>query len=1027
MPFNSLSNYELSIEYQSVRDAITEKLDNNRFIEFMQSYKQHNLPPEASLPEGSQYYDISEFNTQFGNNENKLSIMHFNVRRIARNRGNLIALLETLNIKLEIIVLTEIGDDADAYINDVNFPDYDSYIDVPLNNKYGGTAILVRKGLGRVSSKDDLRMSKNCTCNKCAFENNWISVYSKGVNYIIGAIYRHPNGDVSHFINSLECSLEKIPPQQTCLLIGDMNIDLLKIDQNMTFDYYTTLTSYNFLPYITTPTRVTDTTATLIDHVFLRVNNKLRNVKLSSGVLFSDITDHLPCFMIIDISSNNDKNERPYIRIFSERNISNFKNSLAQINWEEVLNAHDVSQNCTNFYEKIHTLYNTNFPLIKQSRKRSKDKKWLSGNLKACIRKKHQLYVRQLKSPTTNNIQKYKTYKNILTSCIHEAEGMYHQKLFSDKQSGILNFWKTYSQTLNPIKKSNKNHLEKLIVNGQTLTRDIDIANGFNDYFCSVGEKISSKIKATGNFNSYMKYKTDETFFLMPVVATEVLNEMLKLNPQKACGPDNITTKLIKTCADELKNPLTHLFNAAIASAQFPDPWKIAKVLSLYKKKSKYFPENYRPISLLNCFGKILEKLVYKQMIKFIEKHKILYLYQYGFRKNYSTCLALIDIVDKIKNALDQNDYVMGIFLDITKAFDSINHGILYSKLEHYGFRGHSLDFIRSYLTNRKQFTWAQGISSEIKGISYGVPQGSILGPLLFLIYINDIQYTVKNREIRLFADDTGLFIQDKEPHKLIQKGEIIMAEVVKWFKLNKLELSIGKSNFIIFHGVRKNKVDSITELKIGTETLQRSNTVKYIGVTLDECLSWDQHIDSVCSSLVKYFSVFYNIRNSMNRRIVRIIYYACIHSRIKYGIEVYGAASNTKIRKLQILQNKLLKVLTKSNYRHSTDKLHKDLDILKLKDIYKSSLLHFVYNCVKGSPIDPFKNYFTHRSDQHDYNLRNNDDLTRRNVSLNMGQSTTHYTGATLWNDLPDNLTDIKTIGSFKRGLKNHFLQNYM
>ena len=166
--------------------------------------------------------------------------------------------------------------------------------------------------------------------------------------------------------------------------------------------------------------------------------------------------------------------------------------------------------------------------------------------------------------------------------------------------------------------------------------------------------------------------------------------------------------------------------------------------------------------------------------MKFIEKHKILYLYQYGFRKNYSTCLALIDIVDKIKNALDQNDYVMGIFLDITKAFDSINHGILYSKLEHYGFRGHSLDFITSFLTNRKQFIWAQGISSEIKGISYGVPQESILGPLLFLIYIIDIQYTVRNREIRLFADDTGLFIQDKEPHKLIQKGEIIMAEMVQ-------------------------------------------------------------------------------------------------------------------------------------------------------------------------------------------------------------------------------------------------------
>ena len=157
---------------------------------------------------------------------------------------------------------------------------------------------------------------------------------------------------------------------------------------------------------------------------------------------------------------------------------------------------------------------------------------------------------------------------------------------------------------------------------------------------------------------------------------------------------------------------------------------------------------------------------------------------------------------------------------------------------------------------------------------------------------------------------------------------------------------------------------------------------------------------------------MFYTIRDSVHR-ILRIIYCACIHSRVKYGIEVYGTDSNKKIRKLQTLQNKLLKVLTKSNYRHSTDKLHKDLEILKVKDLYKSSLHHFVYNCVKGSPINPFKNYFAHRSDQHDYNLRNNDDLNRRNVSLNIGQSTTQFTGATLWNDLPDNLTDIKTIGN--------------
>ena len=547
-----------------------------------------------------------------------------------------------------------------------------------------------------------------------------------------------------------------------------------------------------------------------------------------------------------------------------------------------------------------------------------------------------------------------------------------------------------------------------------------------NSYFCNVGENFAKRIGSiTGHFSTYLKNQVNQTFFLFPVIQDELEKELCILNPKKATGPDLITPKLAKYCADILAKPLTVLYNKSIEQAKFPNALKLAKVIALYKKDSRNLPNNYRPISLLNCFSKLFEKLIYNQMIKFIDKHKILYMNQYGFRKEHSSTLALIDIIDEIKFAIDNGEYAIGIFLDIEKAFDSINHKILLHKLSHYGFRGHINNFLASYLSNRTQFTEVNGIKSSVKYINYGVPQGSILGPLLFLIFVNDIGPVLKSKG-RLFADDTSILVHNQDINSLLHQANELVKQTKTWFLLNKMSMHIGKSKFILFHGTGKDPLSHITHLEACGDKLPRVNVFEYIGINIDETLSWTYHIDELCKSLLKYFSIFYNIRDFINTHIARITYFTCIYSRIKYGIEVYGNTTSQNLDRIQVLQNKLMKVLTKRNRRYSTNALHNDLNILKVEDIYRFTTSQFTYKCINKEHPEKFHNYFVRRSTIHDHSTRQINDIDLPHIHAELGRSTTKYTGGSIWNDLDKDITDCKTLYTFKRRLAKHYKLKY-
>ena len=250
---------------------------------------------------------------------------------------------------------------------------------------------------------------------------------------------------------------------------------------------------------------------------------------------------------------------------------------------------------------------------------------------------------------------------------------------------------------------------------------------------------------------------------------------------------------------------------------------KVAKVLAILKKGHHYLTDNYRPISLLSCFNKIFEKLIHRRLISFLDSHDVIFKYQFAFRKLHSTSFALIEITDKIKKLLDEGNLVLGIYIDLSKAFDTVDHEILLYKLAAYGIRGHANNFLRSYLTNRQQYTFINGCKSNLRHINCGVPQGSVLGPLLFLIYINDMQHAVDPNYLRLFADDTGIFLHNRHLGTLVNNSKTYFKNLKKWFACNKRTLNESKTLFYIFHTKNKHVPIELTEIEMDSTIIRRT------------------------------------------------------------------------------------------------------------------------------------------------------------------------------------------------------------
>ena len=520
-------------------------------------------------------------------------------------------------------------------------------------------------------------------------------------------------------------------------------------------------------------------------------------------------------------------------RSFCDRNIANFKQCILHESWDFVYESNDLQTAFSRLQGVIDLHLNTNFMKRTFTMNYKNRYSWITEALREKIKCKNQLHAIAVSSHDGNIMKEYKEAKKVLHSALRNSVTSYFDDQLEINKEDISKTWKVLRFILGLDSNTNKQENNFLIEN-KLVADSLDIANGFNNFFESIGPKLANNLKSDIDPLSYVNYNINS--IVVQEVSSNQVKEVVNSLNNSSLGHDELPPFVARACMDELIEPMTHMVNESLKSGLFPSELKLARVVPIFKSGDPSLLTNYRSISVLSFFSKKIEKIVYNLVFDFLNGNDN---YQFGFRSKHSTQQALITLVDRVTKSLDRSNIVVSLFIDLKKVFDTVHHRILLRKLYAYGIRSVLLKWFESYLTDRSQYVIYDGVRSETMVVECGVPQGSILGPLLFIISMNDICNISDLMFAIMYADDTCFLINGTDMNTLIKQLNVELESLCIWFKSNKLSLNTQTTFYMVFHRARLKSIDkSSMDIIMDNNILTKVNSIKYLGIIVDHKLN---------------------------------------------------------------------------------------------------------------------------------------------------------------------------------------------
>lgn len=960
----------------------------------------------SKLPKKDQPDDIKKIKTS----KNEMLILNLNCRSMLNKTEEIAFILN--NLDPDILCLTETWLDdsvpAQGYVpNGYRIIRKDRSEDFKQKygkNRGGGVAILY---------KNHLKIEKKSYMTDDVEEILWVHVKRKQ-SFMLGIIYRPEYTDLmkdTEGETKIEENVRKASEISDRLIItGDFNIDDSDTSCNLKKQLNNIYSSYNLSQYVRKPTRIDNKSGrpTIIDHVWANPEKQLIN----HASTFIGVSDHLGTF--IKLNMQKPKVEEKTIKHRSYKNYDpqtfcrNLRENLSQSNLRQHLENRDVNS-CTEVLIKV--LQATANQLAPMMETRICEKKnyipWYKNELRDMIAQKNELISDYYYYGLQSFLTRVKAISNRISHLKRKLKKNYITEKLAENKDNPKKCWNVINLL------TNRNKINDS-VEPDMITQER--ANDYNQYFATIGEEIKKKL----NIQTQLKdFHGLEGFNFRPETDVSIKKLIDKIKKDVATGADDIGAKLIKDASEVLSPLLAEIINLGYQSSIFPDCMKTATIKALHKKEDPDKISNYRPISILPTLSKVFERAATDQLVEHLEKNNLLSRHQHAYRKGHSTQTCLVEVSNHLYKLIDQKKWTAIASLDLSKAFDSICHLLLLNKLAKLNISEPTLLWIKSYLTNRRQRTKFKSFTSEEKPVTSGVPQGSIIGPLLFLCFTNDIAEVFEEKcKIVSYADDTQLLIDAASLNELTKKIENIITTAQQWYTENSMKNNIGKTEVLILNTKNANLKDVTIKVKDEGNLIKIKPKayIKILGVMIDNQLNWSKQINNVKRNATNSIRNLHRINHLLPVKLKVNLYNALVTPHFDYADVVWGGCSQTNCQKLQIAQNFAAKSIT-GNKKY--DSASASMSKLRFLNLHQRRIVHeSVYTHKSLLQLNPPNSNIVYLQQRPTSNTRNST-IGKLNLPKHRTtkfQNSPLYRTIKAWNSCPEHLP--------KENIKEHKTQ---